>query len=42
MKSKRIGADEQAQVHVIILDTGEEAFAVLTPSPMKQGFPRPP
>ncbi|MEH2518339.1 putative DNA-binding protein with PD1-like motif [Bradyrhizobium sp. AZCC 1610] len=30
MKSKRIGADEQAQVHVIILDTGEEAFAALT------------
>jgi uncharacterized protein len=30
MKSKRIGADEQGQVHVIILDTGEEAFAVLT------------
>jgi predicted DNA-binding protein with PD1-like motif len=30
MKSKRIAADEQAQVHVIILDTGEEAFAALT------------
>ncbi len=30
MKSKRIGANEQAQVHVIILDTGEEAFATLT------------
>ncbi|MEH2528529.1 MULTISPECIES: PPC domain-containing DNA-binding protein [unclassified Bradyrhizobium] len=30
MKSKRIGADEQAQVHVIILDSGEEAFAALT------------
>src|SRR5919198_3098929 len=30
MKSKRVGADEQAQVHVVILDTGEEAFAALT------------
>src|SRR5437764_331887 len=30
MKSKRIGTDEQAQVHVIILDSGEEAFAALT------------
>ena len=30
MKSKRIRADEQAQVHVIILDSGEEAFAALT------------
>jgi uncharacterized protein len=30
MKSKRVGADEEAQVHVVILDTGEEAFAALT------------
>jgi uncharacterized protein len=30
MKSKRIGADDKAQVHVVILDTGEEAFAALT------------
>jgi uncharacterized protein len=30
MKSKRVGADEQAQVHVVILDSGEEAFAALT------------
>jgi predicted DNA-binding protein with PD1-like motif len=30
MKSERIGVDEQAQVHVIILDSGEEAFAALT------------
>ncbi|MEH2609490.1 PPC domain-containing DNA-binding protein [Bradyrhizobium sp. AZCC 1693] len=30
MKSQRIGADEEARVHVIILDSGEEAFAALT------------
>jgi uncharacterized protein len=30
MKSKRIAADTEAQVHVIILDSGEEAFAALT------------
>jgi predicted DNA-binding protein with PD1-like motif len=30
MKSKRIGADDETQVHVVILDTGEEAFAALT------------
>ena len=31
MKSKHIAAaDTEAQVHVIILDTGEEAFAALT------------
>jgi len=30
MKSKRIGADDETQVHVAILDTGEEAFAALT------------
>ncbi|MCA6117228.1 DNA-binding protein [Bradyrhizobium sp. WSM 1738] len=30
MKSKRVGADEEAQVHVVILDTGEEAFEALT------------
>jgi predicted DNA-binding protein with PD1-like motif len=30
MKSKRVGADEAAQVHVAILDSGEEAFATLT------------
>jgi uncharacterized protein len=30
MKSKLVGAREQAQVHVIVLDSGEEAFAALT------------
>lgn len=30
MKSKRIAADDAAQVHVVILDSGEEAFATLT------------
>lgn len=30
MKSKQIAADEGAEVHVIILDSGEEAFASLT------------
>jgi uncharacterized protein len=30
MKSKRVGADEEAQVHVVILDTGEEAFSALS------------
>ena len=30
MKSKHIAADAAAQVHVIILDPGEEAFAALT------------
>ena len=30
MKSKCIDAGEQTQVHVVILETGEEAFAVLT------------
>lgn len=30
MKSKRIGADDETQLHVVILDTGEEAFAALT------------
>ena len=30
MKSKHIAADAEAQVHIIILDTGEEAFAALT------------
>lgn len=30
MKSKRVGADETAQVHVVVLDAGEEAFATLT------------
>ena len=30
MKSKRIGADYETQVHVVILDAGEEAFAALT------------
>ena len=30
MKSKHIAADAEAQVHVIILDSGEEAFAALT------------
>ena len=30
MKSKHIAADTEAKVHVIILDSGEEAFAALT------------
>lgn len=30
MKSKLVGAREQAQVHVVVLDPGEEAFAALT------------
>jgi predicted DNA-binding protein with PD1-like motif len=30
MKSKQIAAEAAAQVHVIILDTGEEAFAALS------------
>ncbi len=30
MKSKRIAADEEAQIHVVVLDAGEEAFAALT------------
>jgi uncharacterized protein len=30
MKSKRVGADDATQVHVVILDAGEEAFAALT------------
>jgi predicted DNA-binding protein with PD1-like motif len=38
MKSKRIGADEQGQVHVIILDAGEEAFAVLTRFANEEGI----
>lgn len=30
MKSKRVGASEDAQVNVVVLDAGEEAFAALT------------
>ena len=30
MKSKHIAADAEAQIHVVILDLGEEAFAALT------------
>jgi uncharacterized protein len=30
MKSKRVGSDEEAQVHVVVLDTGEEAFGALS------------
>ena len=30
MKSKHIAVDTEAQVHVIVLNTGEEAFAALT------------
>jgi predicted DNA-binding protein with PD1-like motif len=30
MKSKLVAAEEQAQVHVVVLDSGEEAFAALT------------
>ena len=30
MKSKHIAADTEAQIYVIILDLGEEAFAALT------------
>ena len=42
MKSKHIAADTEAQVHVIILDTGEEAFAALTRFANESGFPQPP
>jgi len=30
MKSKHIAADTEAQIHVVVLDSGEEAFAALT------------
>ena len=30
MKSKRVGAGEEAQVHVVVLDSGEEAFDTLS------------
>ena len=40
MKSKHIAADTEAQIYVIILDLGEEAFAALTASPMKREFLR--
>lgn len=30
MKSRRVDAGEEPQVHVVVLDTGEEAFASLT------------
>jgi predicted DNA-binding protein with PD1-like motif len=30
MKSKFVGVREQSQVHVVVLDSGEEAFAALT------------
>ena len=30
MKSRPIAADTKAQVHVVILDSGEEAFTALT------------
>lgn len=30
VKSKLVGAEDAAQVHVVILDSGEEAFAALT------------
>jgi len=30
MKSKLIAADDKAQIHVVILDSGEEAFDALT------------
>lgn len=30
MKSKLVGVQQQTQVHVIVLDSGEEAFAALT------------
>ena len=30
MKSKHIAADTEPRLHVIILDTGEEAFGALT------------
>jgi uncharacterized protein len=29
MKSKRVDAGEEPQIHVVVLDTGEEAFAAL-------------
>lgn len=30
MKSKLVAAEEEAKVHVVVLDSGEEAFATLT------------
>ncbi|XIA62336.1 PPC domain-containing DNA-binding protein [Bradyrhizobium sp. TZ2] len=30
MKSQLVAAEEEAQVHVVVLDAGEEAFATLT------------
>ena len=30
MKSKRVAANENVQVHVVVLDAGDEAFAALT------------
>ena len=30
MKSKLVGTQDRAQVHVVVLDSGEEAFAALT------------
>ena len=30
MKSKRVGAGQEAQVHVVVLDSGEEAFGTLS------------
>ena len=30
MKAKLVSAREQAQIHVVVLDSGEEAFAALT------------
>ena len=30
MKSKRVGAGEEAQVHVVVLDGGDEAFGTLS------------
>src|SRR5690349_24813398 len=30
MKSKHIAADTEAQVHIVVLDSGEEAFQALT------------
>jgi predicted DNA-binding protein with PD1-like motif len=39
MKSRRIAAGDAAQVHVVILDTGEEAFAALTEFALESEIP---
>jgi predicted DNA-binding protein with PD1-like motif len=39
MKSKLVAAEEQAQVHVVVLDSGEEAFAALARFAGEAGIP---